>query len=175
MESNEEKKPIYKKWWFWLIIVVVVIGMFGNTNDTINTTNTTNITNEITNEVIENTEKEVYTIKGEEIGEYGREVVLNANTDMPVTKYLYKLPAGTYIVTTDFEKMVSFYIVKDKTTTEEDNTEYPEVLDYVSEAYMLTNGDNDFNGHASKSVEITLGEDESISLVGTNTLILEKK
>lgn len=172
-ENNEGKKPVYKKWWFWVIIVVVLAclsnpsafkegvqdGYEKGLND--NTTSTNSA--------------ETYTIVGEEIGEYGKKVVLNANTDMPAEKYLYKLPAGTYIVTTSFEKLANFYIVKDETTTEEGNNEYPEILDYVSEAYMLTNGENDFNGKASKSVEITLGEDESIQVIGTPTLVFSKK
>ena len=28
------KKPIYKKWWFWLIVVVVLVGLFYPTDDT---------------------------------------------------------------------------------------------------------------------------------------------
>ena len=173
IEKNEEKKPIYKKWWFWVIIVIVLAclsnpsafkegaqdGYKKGLNDNATLTN----------------DAEIYTIVGEEIGEYGKKVILNANTDMPAEKYLYKLPAGTYVVTTNFEKLANFYIVKDEITTEEGNTEYPEVLNYVSEAYMLTNGDNDFNGKASKSVEITLGEDESIQVVGTQTIIFQKK
>ena len=26
----KSKKPIYKKWWFWLIVVVLLLGMIGN-------------------------------------------------------------------------------------------------------------------------------------------------
>ena len=29
-ENLEEKKPIYKKWWFWVIIVVLVLGIGSN-------------------------------------------------------------------------------------------------------------------------------------------------
>ena len=30
-ETQEKvKKPIYKKWWFWVIIVVLVFGVFGS-------------------------------------------------------------------------------------------------------------------------------------------------
>ena len=35
---EKEKKPIYKKWWFWVIIVVLVIGIVGSTQG--GTTNT---------------------------------------------------------------------------------------------------------------------------------------
>lgn len=29
--KNKVKKPIYKKWWFWVIIVVILAAIFGNT------------------------------------------------------------------------------------------------------------------------------------------------
>lgn len=25
----KNKKPIFKKWWFWVLIVIVIIGVFG--------------------------------------------------------------------------------------------------------------------------------------------------
>lgn len=117
----------------------------------------------------------VYEIKGEELGEYGKKVILNENTDLPDTNYLYKLPAGTYEVTTDTDKMASFYIVKDEINQNSDNPDYPEELNYVSsEGYLLTAGDDDFNGHAKKSVTVELAEDESFQIVGTDTLFFEK-
>ena len=174
MGNNEEKKPIYKKWWFWVIIVVLVIGMFGNSTDT------TNTTNNATNDVIENTENnseentEVYTIESEKIGEYGKEVVLNKNTDSPTTKYLYKLPSGTYKVTTTSSATVGMFVVKDEITTEEG--EYPEVLEYVSEQYVIS-GNSSRIGKANikESVEITIKEDESVSLSGEGTVTFEKE
>ena len=143
-------KKIYEKWYFWAIIIVIWIPLF-----------------------LFFTQTKTYTLTGEQLGEYGREVILNKDTDMPVTKYLYKLPSGTYKVTTNNEKVSSFYIVKDELGTEE--SEYPEILQYVSDAYMLTTGFNDLNGRAQKEVEITLNEDESIQIIGTDTIILEKK
>ena len=29
--KNKVKKPIYKKWWFWVIIIVILAAIFGNT------------------------------------------------------------------------------------------------------------------------------------------------
>lgn len=115
-----------------------------------------------------------YTIIGELEGEYGKKVVLNKNSNMPVTKYLYKLPAGTYRVTTSFKKMASFFIVKDQIKTTLGN-EYPEELDVVGTGYLLTAGDYDFNGSAKKEVDITLKEDESIQIVGNNKFFFEKR
>ena len=53
------------------------------------------------------TQTKTYTLTGEQLGEYGREVILNKDTDMPTTKYLYKLPSGTYKVTTNNEKITT--------------------------------------------------------------------
>ena len=149
---KDKLKVWSKKWWFWAIIVFIVICMFIPTD-----------------------EKAKYEIVGEQLGKYGTEITLNANTDMPVKKYLYKLPAGSYTVTTTYDKMATFFIVKDKITIEEGNDKYPEILDYVSEGYLLTAGDNDFNGTAKKSVDIELKADESIQTVGTATYIFTEK
>ena len=113
-----------------------------------------------------------YILTADETGEYGRIVTLNANTDMPDDKYLYKIPAGKYKVTTDCKKMAVFSIVKDEIGTED--TDYPEVLQYVemedgNSVYQLTVGDDDFNGHAKQEVYITIGEDESVYITGGNT------
>ena len=168
MAKEKVKKPIYKKWWFWLIIAVVVIGALGNRGG-----NDEKAKDTITQE--ETTSNVVYEIKGEELGEYGKMVILNENTDLPATKYLYKLPAGTYEVTTDTDKMASFFIVKDEINHNSDNPDYPEELNYVSsEGYLLTAGDNDFNGHAKKSVTVELAEDENFQIVGTDTFFFEK-
>ena len=31
--SNNEKKPVYKKWLFWLIIIIIIIIFFGSNKD----------------------------------------------------------------------------------------------------------------------------------------------
>lgn len=118
----------------------------------------------------------IYELSGADLGEYGTAVVLNKDTDMPVEKHLYKLPAGKYKVTTTNEKVSSFYIVKDEVGIEEGNETYPENLVYVdANGYLLTAGDNDFNGHAQKEVVIELAADESISLpTETDTIIVEE-
>lgn len=120
-----------------------------------------------------NNEEITYTIVGEEIGQYGKIVTLNKDSDMPVDKYLYKLPAGKYKVLTEDTTAASVFIVKDEIGIEEGNTDYPETLQYVSEGYILMVG-NDLNGHAASSYEISLNEDESIQIVGTSELLFTK-
>lgn len=163
----EKLKELSKKWWFWVIVVVLVFGIIGMGSGETSNTNENDTNKNETKQTVK------YELTGEELGEYGKEVILNKDTDMPAKKYLYKLPAGKYKATTTFEKMAAFWIVKDevvKTGTEA----YPEELDYVSEQYSLTAGDNDFNGMAKKEVEFTLNDDESILLIGTNKFIFEK-
>ncbi len=167
MANNVLNKQLLKKWWFW-VIVVVVLGLIGLATGSDDTNTTTG------NTVNTSTQAIKYTIIGETLGKYGKEVTLNQNSDMPVKKYLYKLPAGTYKATTTFDKMASFFIVKDEIGLETNNNDYPETLNYVGEAHLLTAGDNDFNGKAKKEVTVTLGEDESISVVSTNQFTFEK-
>ena len=121
--------------------------------------------------------KEVkYRIVSDYLGDYGKDIVLNANTDSPTTKRLFKIPSGTYEVSTTTNKFATFFIVKDKIILEKED-KYPESLDYVSNQYILTNGSNDLNGTAKKSVIITLKDDESINtqLNGSYYVLIFKK
>ncbi len=161
---KEKLKVWSKKWWFWVIVVVLVLGIIGSLGD--NSKNPSKTSN--------NTTTTKYTLVGKTTGEYGKEVILNKDTDLPVTKYLYKIPAGTYKVTTTYDKLSEFWIVKDE-IVRTGTDEYPEELSYVGEAHDLTNGDNDFNGRASKELTITIAEDESVLINGTETLIFETK
>lgn len=167
MSKNEEKKPIYKKWWFWVIIVLMFFGALGSD------TNPTNmIDNTITNEVVE--QKEVYTIESEEIGQYGKKIILNEKTDLPTTKYLYKLPSGTYKITTTTNETIGICIVKDEIMIEESN--YPESLNYVGEQAIISGNSNRIGkANITDSVELTINEDESFSLIGKGSVIFEKK
>lgn len=106
----------------------------------------------------------VIAISGEKPGEYGRLVTLNAGSDMPAEMYFYKIPAGNYKVTTDFNKEASVNIVKDEVNNTGSGM-YPEELVYVGESYKFT---------AGEEVQITIGEDESILLGGSETVFFEK-
>ena len=147
------KKPIYKKWWFWVIVVLLVFGLFGMGGN-----------KDEEKATAENEDTVTYELVGGEVGEYGTVITLNKDTDMPVDKYMYKLPAGDYTVTTTNQKVSAFYVAKDEIGQEEGNTEYPEILVPVTEEYMLTAGDDDLNGHAQKEVTISIKSDESIVL-----------
>ena len=137
-------------------------------NENTNTESTSNF------ESAEVSNKIRYELTGGEIGKYGREITLNANTDMPAKKILYKIPAGTYKVTTTYEKLSAFWIVKDNpvnTGTEQ----YPEELKYVGGQHSLTAGNNNFNGMAVKEDEVTINADESINITSFSTIVFEEK
>ena len=172
--KKKEMKPILKYGIIALAwVLYLVIGFASNAaNDTPAVIDQTQQT-EQTQQTKTATGK--YVLVGEELGEYGKKIVLNENTDMPVDKFLYKLPAGEYKVSTTKDKVASFFIVKDEIGREEGNSEYPDVLQYVGEGYRITAGDDDFNGTVKKSVTVTLHEDESFQLVGTDEFIFEKQ
>ena len=44
--SNDEKKPIYKKWWFWLIIIIIVIAIATSQGTNTNSTEQTSTSSE---------------------------------------------------------------------------------------------------------------------------------
>lgn len=177
--KSEEKKPIYKKWWFWVIVVVVLLAIGGSSTDT-NTTNNTalNTANDIaTGEATPEEQKEVITIVGEELGEYGKLVTEKFNGEDSDTNYVYKLPSGTYRIYTEDKGFPNVFIVKDELKTEKEDNNIVEHLDYTSdEAVILTNDENNnLNGHAVTSAVITLGEDESVEIVGKATIHFEKQ
>lgn len=164
-QNDSTKKPIYKQWWFWVIIGVFVIAGYGASLN-----KTDEKSGDETNQgSSQTTTGKKYELSSNSLGEYGKAVVLNKDSDMPATKNLYKLPAGKYKVTTTNKKYSAFWIVKDEIGKED--SKYPEILQYVGEQYTLTAGDDDLNGHASKEATITLKEDESIFLPDSNNYI----
>ena len=40
--NTKDKKPVFKKWWFWVIVVVVLVGLGGAAGNKSNTENVTN-------------------------------------------------------------------------------------------------------------------------------------
>lgn len=46
---EKEKKPIYKKWWFWVLIVVIIIGIASVGGSDLNTTTQTSYTSTSSN------------------------------------------------------------------------------------------------------------------------------
>lgn len=90
----ENKKPIYKKVWFWIIVVIVlliVIGILGGDNSKVNTNNN-NDAAIVDNSVNTDNTSVIELIAGEQ-GEYGKLITMNEESF-----YAYYVPAGTYTV-----------------------------------------------------------------------------
>lgn len=54
--AENEKKPIYKKWWFWLLVIIVIVGIAGsgsNNNDKTTQTASSSTTSTTQNEKTE--------------------------------------------------------------------------------------------------------------------------
>lgn len=176
MSPPTQKKPIYKRWWFWVAAVVIAIIGYaaGGGGDSPSVAPSTPV--QTTPSTSNSSAPAPVTIKitGGTLGEYGKEVTLNATSDSPTKKFLYKLPAGTYLVTTTNNKLATFWVVKDNAA----NTgmgNYPEELTIVSGEYALTAGNDDFGGRAKRELEVTLATDESIQTVGTDTFSFTMK
>lgn len=168
-KKNNSKSPFYKKWWFITLVALILLGIIGGTNNKNNGTNENQNNNQETEQQsIELGNK--YILNYNDLDKYGKIITLNADSDMPTEKRLFKIPAGKYKVTTSNPKYSAFWIVKDETVLEEDN-DYPEVLQYVGGQYMLTTSDDNLNDHASKEVIVTIASDESILLLDSNDSI----
>lgn len=81
----KEKKPIYKKWWFWVIIAVVIIAIAGNSGDSEDSTGSSNSstvatpTNGADNEATEQTTLETTEATVASDNKYYVGDVINAN------------------------------------------------------------------------------------------------
>lgn len=74
---ENEKKPIYKKWWFWVIVVLVLLMCIGANSDNTNTTSTN--TNNNTNAIEEKVRENPYIITNDYNGTY--KFIINNGTN----------------------------------------------------------------------------------------------
>ena len=152
----KNKKPIFKKWWFWLIVAVFIIGVASGGSDTedepVKTTPPT--TQAPTTEATEpSTTAPKATVSIEliagEAGEYGELFSINKDTEFEETYYIYHIPAGTYTVTNTGEYMSQFNVYSDEIVVNDSGWEevaesfYVEVLD-VGESDTFTIEDGQF-------------------------------
>ena len=86
-------------------------------------------TPEPTTETIQPTEtpqtKLEINIEGGELGEYGSEITLNADTEFEEKRVVYHIPAGTYLVTNKGPNMNQFNVYSDETVITEEGWEEP--------------------------------------------------
>lgn len=100
--SGKVKKPIYKRWWFWLIIACIVAAIFSpkdksEEKNTLEDKPSEQTTEEI---VIEEPKEDTLTfvLFDGEVGDYGIEVDLNKGTEFEEREIMYYIPAGSYLV-----------------------------------------------------------------------------
>ena len=83
------KKPIFKRWWFWLIIVLVALGAYGGASSA-------DKEPAPVSDVLE-----TVVLDSAAPGQYGKQITLNAGTDSPYTFYIFALPGAQVTVYTD--------------------------------------------------------------------------
>ena len=92
-KTSKVNKPIFKRWWFWLIIVLIVIAIFTpTTNSTTGTSQQPTITEKPVEAALS------FVLMDNELGDYGREVVLNKETEFEEHEIAYYIPSGIYTV-----------------------------------------------------------------------------
>lgn len=109
---EKEKKPFYKKWWFWIIIVCIIVGIAGS-NESGDNTNASKTTLTSTNEASPNIDSDNETNSAEKKTKYSvGEIYENRNIAI---KYVAKnenftqynryatIKAGHKIISADFE------------------------------------------------------------------------
>ena len=148
----KNKKPFFKKWWFWLIVIMMIGSCGSNSKPATEpaTTPTTTVTVAPTAEpTTEPTTVETVSIEliAGEPGEYGELFTINKDTEFEETYYIYHIPAGTYIVTNSGEYMSQFNVYSDEIVVNDSGWEevaesfYVKVLDVgASDTFTIEDG-----------------------------------
>ena len=144
----KNKKPIFKKWWFWLFVFVIIGSIASGGSDTeaepvtAPPATTLSPTAEPTNLATTSIE----LIAGE-AGEYGELFTMNKGTEFEETYYIYHIPAGTYVVTNTGEYMSQFNVYSDEIVTNDSGWDevaesfYVKVLDVgASDTFTIADG-----------------------------------
>lgn len=132
-KGEHTKKPIYKKWWFWVIIAVIALGGSSSLGGEDNSKPTDNPeATEQTEEAAEETNeaeasKDAIILEAGVLGEYGKEIVMNEGTDSPENLIVYYLPDGDYTVKNvgEYPTQVNVYegFKRDESTGYDDYTD----------------------------------------------------
>jgi len=136
VENKKAKKPLFKRWWFWLVIVVAVIGLVTGDNSDITEDEIQSSEVSVTDEeiVVSDTPsvpqetKLSFTLTAGQAGEYGRLITYNKGTEFEESFYAYYVPAGTYTVTNVGNYMSQINIYSDEKTVTEEGWEEPKSL-----------------------------------------------
>ena len=152
----KDKKPLYKKWWFWAILVIIGLYCIGSNTDTntiSNNINTTSSSVETSNNIQENTIKNTQNEENNLAIEEKIEIIEEENTQETEIK-----------TETEIETKVETELVNNKI---EENTKVEE----IKNDYILNINSKIFHYHGCSGVtkmkdknkkEITATRDEMI-------------
>ncbi len=168
--KNNEKKPFYKKGWFWALIIFLMIFSVVGTND--DEVVLDDVDSSVTESIAETTEQtsidedkeelEIEITAGEK-GEYGRLISYNKGTEFEEEFYAFYVPAGTYTVTNKGEYIGQFNIYSDEIVKNSSGWDEPKEIF----------GSERFNVGESKTITIEKGQ--HIEIVEPDVFLLEKK
>ena len=132
MCGAKNKKPVYKRWWFWFLILALLGSCgkkdeeptskqdaFGSNQETVISDN-----NEVEPEITEPEQEDetvpsieepfrIELVAGEK-GEYGEPYAVNEGTEFEENYFVYRVPAGTYTVTNTGEYMNQFNVYSEE-------------------------------------------------------------
>lgn len=104
MKNEKPKKPIFKRWWFWVLVVLIVGGALAPKEKA---------AVPAPDPAVEAAPARLsFELSADDPGEYGQEIVLNAGTENEYHCYAFHIPAGDYRVTYKADKggaQVSIY------------------------------------------------------------------
>ncbi len=178
----KNKKPFYKRWWFWLIAIVLLLSMIpagGEDTSNDNQDSTNQIQQRQTNGTTsEKTEDEssvslTFEIIAGESGDYGEMFTLNKGTEFEDSYYIYRIPAGTYTVTNTGDYMSQLNVYSCEIYVNEDGWEEPADCYYVK---ILDVGNSDtvsipegYYIHIDEPAKFTFEQISTEAPVVTNT------
>lgn len=144
----KNRKPIFKKWWFWLIVLFFLgaIGSGGDDTTSEPVTLPAPSAQPISTEPVTSSAVTIDLVAGE-AGSYGELFTINKGTEFEETYYIYHIPAGTYTVTNTGEYMNQFNVYSDEITVNDAGWEEPAAVVYVksldvgvSDTFTITDG-----------------------------------
>ena len=131
-KKNEtgKKKPIYKKWWFWVLVVILIYAISPKSTDTADDTEQQDESVDVV-DTIKDEEPLSFELVAGEAGEYGELFTMNKDTEFEETYYIYYVPSGTYTITNSGDYMGQFNVCSKETHVTEDGWEEPAEIFYV--------------------------------------------
>ncbi|HFR3836756.1 TPA: hypothetical protein ACHWCB_000081 [Streptococcus suis] len=127
-----QKKPFYKRVWFIVLVGLFVLGGLGKlagSDKELTDTSSSSVLESSQSSTSSSTEAsttEAITLVANELGQFGKRIVMNEGTDMSEELIVFYLPAGTYQVENigDYPAQISVYegFKRDESTGYDDYT-----------------------------------------------------